>query len=158
TVDIVGAALDGATDVNFGDVAATFTVLSDNEIKVKVPASDGKCATDSSQGMCAVAVTVTTPSGTSSGPTILPALQGPIVFGPNGASGPPTGCNCEVVPAPEEYDYASAPTITSVSSKFASEAGGSSEVITGTNFNLLTFEWANVGTAGQNFSEDFNIE
>ncbi len=157
TVDIVGAGLAGATSVDFGDVGATtFSVLSDNEVSVQVPPSDGNCAVGASQGMCAVAVTVTTPSGTSSGPTILPAYQGPIVFGPNGAFSPPAGCGCEVVPAPEEYDYAPAPTITSVSPQFASEDGTSADVITGTGFNLLDFEWANVGPAGSEFSEDYS--
>ncbi len=157
TVEIVGAAFEGATSVDFGDVAATsFTVQSDNEISTTVPASDGNCAVSASQGMCAVAVTVTTPSGTSSGPAILPAYQGPIVFQPNGAFPAPAGCGCEIVPAPEEYDYAPAPTITSVSPTYASEAGTSAEVITGTGFNMLTFEWANVGPSGTNFSEDFD--
>ena len=158
TVDIVGAALSGATSVDFGDVAAaSFTVLSDNEVRATVPASDGDCAVSAAQGMCAVAVTVTTPSGTSSGPPILPAYQGPIVFAPNGSFGAPTGCGCEVVPAPEEYDYAPAPVITSVSPAFASENGTSTDVITGTGFNLLTFEYANVGPAGVGFSQDFNV-
>jgi hypothetical protein len=157
SVDIVGAGLNGATAVHFGDVAATpFTVLSDNEIKVTVPATDGNCAVSASQGMCAVAVTVTTPSGTSSGPTILPAYQGAIVFEPDGAFPPPAGCGCEVVPAPEEYDYAPSPTITSVSPTYASENGTSAEVITGTGFNLLDFEWANVGPAGSEFSQDYS--
>jgi len=159
TVDIVGAALDGATSVDFGDVAAAaFTVLSDNDISVTVPASDGDCAVSASQGTCAVAVTVTTPSGTSSGPAILPAYQGPFVFQPNGAFAAPAGCGCEIVPAPEEYDYAPAPTITSVTPEFASENGTSSDTITGTGFNLLTWEFTNVGPANVNFSADFDIE
>ncbi len=159
TVDIVGAALGAATSVDFGDVPATsFTVLNDNELRATVPASDGSCAVSSAQGICAVAVTVTTPSGTSSGPPILPAYQGPIVFSPNGAFVPPAGCDCEVVPAPEEYDYAPAPVITSVSPAFASENGTSAEVISGSGFNLLTFEYANVGPAGVGFSQDFGTD
>ncbi len=159
TVDIVGAGLTGATAVHFGDVAATtFTVLSANELQVTVPPSDGTCAVPAAQGMCAVAVTVTTPAGTSSGPPILPAYTGPVVFSPSGTYTAPAGCDCEIIQAPEEYDYASAPTITSVSPQYASENGTSSEVITGTGFNLLTFEWVNVGPAGQGFSQDFSIE
>jgi Pro-kumamolisin, activation domain/Fibronectin type III domain/IPT/TIG domain len=159
TVDIVGAALDATTSVDFGDVAAsTFTVLNDNELRVTVPASDGSCATSAAQGMCAVAVSVTTPSGTSSGPAILPAYQGPIVFSPAGAFVAPAGCNCEIVPAPQEYDYAPVPSITAISPEFASENGTSSDVISGTGFNLLTWEWTNVGPAGQGFSEDFSLE
>ncbi len=159
TVDIVGAGLTGATNVEFGDVAATsFTVLSDNEISVTVPASDGNCAVSASQGICAVAVTVTTPDGTSSGPTILPAYSGPLVFQPDGALLAPAGCGCEVDPQPEEYDYSAAPHITSVSPQYASENGTSTDVITGTGFNLLTLYWVNVGPAGINFSQDFDVE
>ncbi len=158
TVDIIGAGFTGATAVDFGDVAATsVSVLSDNEIQATVPASDGTCAVPASQGMCAVAVTVTTPAGTSSGPPILPAYQGPIVFNANGAFPAPAGCGCEIVPAPEEYDYAATPTITSVSPSYASENGTSVDVITGTGFNMLTWEWVNVGQAGVNFSEDYDI-
>ncbi len=158
TVRIVGAALAGATSVLFGDVPATsFTVLSATDISATVPASDGNCATSAAQGVCAVAVTVTTPSGASSGPPILPAYQGPVVFSPNGAYTAPAGCGCEVAPAPQEYDYAAAPVITSVSPAFASENGTSAEVITGSGFNLLTFEYANVGAAGLGSAQDSSI-
>jgi hypothetical protein len=100
-------------------------------------------------------VTVTTPAGTSSGPVPLPAYQGPLEYGANGAFFAPTGT--EGTPQPDEYDYTSEPTITSVSPAFASENGGTSEVITGTGFNLLTFDWANVGTAGVGSNQDFTI-
>ena len=158
TVQIIGAALTGATSVRFGDVPATsFTVLRDNQISARVPASDGKCATSAAQGLCAVAVTVTTPSGRSSGPRIRPAYQGPVVFSPNGAYVVAAGCGCEIAPAPQEYDYAPAPVITSVSPAFASAGGDSVEVISGSGFNLLTFEYANVGPAGVGSSQDFGI-
>jgi hypothetical protein len=158
TVRIIGAALAGATSVRFGDVPATsFTVLSDNQISARVPASDGHCATSAAQGMCAVAVTVSTPFGTSAGPPVLPAYQGPVVFSPNGAYVVPAGCGCEVAAAPQEYDYAPAPRIASVSPAFASEDGATDAVITGSGFNLLTFEYANVGPAGLGSSQDFVI-
>jgi Pro-kumamolisin, activation domain/Fibronectin type III domain/IPT/TIG domain len=162
TVLIVGAGLTGATSVDFQHQAATsIHVINDNELSVKVPAMSngfGACAVDNAQGICAVAVSVTTPAGTSSGPPIMPAYQGPLVFGPDGAFVPPAGCSCEIVPAPEEYDYTPAPAITSVSPAFASENGTSSDVITGSGFNLLTFEYANVGPAGQGSSQDFSLE
>ena len=158
TVHIIGAALAGATSVRFGDVPATsFTVLSDNQVSARVPASDGNCATSAAQGACAVAVTVTTPSGTSSGPPIRPAYQGPVVFSPDGAYAVPAGCGCEIAAAPQEYDYAAAPVIASVSPAFASENGGSVDVISGSGFNLLTFEYANVGPAGLGSSQDYSI-
>jgi hypothetical protein len=158
TVHIIGAALAGATSVRFGDVpAASYTVVSANDISATVPASDGNCATPAAQGLCAVAVTVTTPAGTSSGPPILPAYQGPVVFSPNGAYVAPAGCGCEIAAAPQEYDYAPAPVITSVSPAFASENGGSAAVISGRGFNLLTFEYANIGPAGLESSQDFSI-
>jgi len=158
TVHVIGAALARASSVRFGDVPATsFTVLSDNDISATVPASDGNCATPAAQGVCAVAVTVTTPFGTSSGPSIRPAYQGPVVFAPNGAYAVPAACGCEIAAAPQEYDYAAAPVITSVSPAFASENGGSAVVISGRGFNLLTFEYANVGPAGPESSQDFSI-
>jgi Pro-kumamolisin, activation domain/IPT/TIG domain len=158
TVRIIGAALAGATGVRFGDVpAASFTVLSANDISATVPASDGNCATSAAQGICAVAVTVTTPFGTSAGPPILPAYQGPVAFSPDGAYAPPAGCGCETAPAPQEYDYAPPPHITSVSPAFASQDGGSVDVISGSGFNLLTFEYANVGPAGLGSSQDSGI-
>jgi hypothetical protein len=158
TVDIIGSGFTGATAVDFGDVPATnLNVLpgsGGNELSVTVPASDGTCAVSASQGVCAVQVTVTTPAGTSSGPVPLPAYQGPLEYGANGAFFAPTGY--ESTPQPDEYDYTSEPTITSVS-PYASENGGTSAVITGTGFNLLTFDWANVGTAGVGANQDFNI-
>jgi hypothetical protein len=158
TVRIIGAALAGATSVRFGDVPATsFAVLGDNQISATVPASDGNCATSAAQGACAVAVTVSTPFGTSSGPPIRPAYHGPVVLRPDGAYVVPAGCGCEIAAAPQEYDYAPAPVITSVSPAFASEGGGSAEVISGSGFNLLTFEYANVGPAGLGSSQTFSI-
>jgi len=159
TVDIVGSGFTGATAVDFGDVPATnLTVVpgtDGNELSVTVPASDGKCAVSASQGVCAVQVTVTTPAGTSSGPVPLPAYQGPLEYGANYVFVAPTGY--EATPQPDEYDYTAEPTITSVSPAYASENGTSSEVITGTGFNLLTFDWANVGTAGVGANQDFDI-
>ncbi len=159
-VEIVGSGLSGATAVDFGDVAATIDNVSSNgnELQVTVPASDGTCAQPASQGMCAVAVMVTVGGHTSGGPPILPAYVGPITFGPDGSFAAPVACDCEVTQAPEEYDYANAPTITSVSPGYMDEGGTSTAVITGSNFNLLTYEWTNIGPAGQNQSQDYQLE
>lgn len=160
-VEIVGSGLTGATSVKFGTATATIIASpsnSDNELEVEVPASNGTCVfTVAQEGMCSVAVTVTTPSGTSSGPSILAAYQGPIAFAASGAFVPPAGCNCEVTQAPDEYDYAPTPTVSSISPAFSSEQGGTEVAITGTGFDLLSWFWTNVGPAGQNFSQDFSI-
>lgn len=158
-VDIVGTGFAGATSVLFGDQSASIvSILSDDELEVEVPPSDGDCAVSASQGLCAVAVSVTSPAGTSPTDTIQPAYQGPIVFSPDGSFQPPAGCGCEVVPAADEYDYAPAPTIASVSPTYASEDGTSSLTINGTGFNLLDLEWLNVGMSGVNFNEDYSVE
>lgn len=161
TVDIVGSGLSNASQVMFGDVAAAIdpaATNNDNRLQVTVPPSDGNCSVPASQGMCAVAVTVTAGGHTSSGPTILPAYQGPITFGPDGAFAPPASCGCEVTEAPEEYDYANAPAISSVSPSFMDENGSSTARITGTNFNLLTYEWTNIGQPDQNGSHDYQLQ
>ena len=108
--------------------------------------------------MCAVAVTVTTPSGTSSGPRHPPRLPGPDRLQPERRVRPrPPGAAARSCPRRRSTTTRPAPVITSVSPAFASENGGSVDVITGSGFNLLTFEYANVGPAGLGFSQDFDI-
>jgi hypothetical protein len=74
--------------------------------------------------------------------------------------GPPTGCGCEVEPAPTEFDFVPAPTITSVSTSpanpasLASEFGGSVITVKGTGFNFLTMDWGNFGDPTQGSSVD----
>ncbi|HET9719867.1 MAG TPA: IPT/TIG domain-containing protein [Solirubrobacteraceae bacterium] len=163
TVDIVGANLAGATQVTFGDLPATIVGVADRgaqtELQVRVPATDQKCAygTEATEGICAVKVTVTNASGQSSGPDPIPAYSGPIVFSPDGSFAAPAGCGCEVVPAPDEYDYAAAPKILSVSPSYMDEGGSSAATITGQNFNLLSYEWTSVGDPTQAANEDFQL-
>jgi len=157
-VTLVGAGFTGATGVTFGGVpAGSIHVLSDNELTVTVPpqGSTTSCA-NHTPGICQVPVVVTNSSGSSSGPAILRAYTGPIVFQPSGVFMPPPDCRCEIAPAPEEYDYAEPPTITSVQPA-ASEAGGTRVAISGKGFNLLDFQWINVGPAGPQSSEQFNL-
>jgi Pro-kumamolisin, activation domain/Fibronectin type III domain/IPT/TIG domain len=159
TVNIVGSGFTGATGVTFGGVAATNLVVSSggNELSVTVPkdTSEGNCAVNVSQGDCAVEVQVTTPDGSSPLTAPLPAYTGPVEYGENGAFFTPAGT--EGTPQPDEYDYTAAPTITSVNPTYASEFGTTTEVITGTGFNLNTFDWVNVGAAGVGFNQDFDI-
>ena len=54
-------------------------------------------------------------AGASATGQILPPFEGAPTFEQDGALEAPPGCGCEVYPAPTEYDYAPAPTITSVS-------------------------------------------
>lgn len=156
-VHIVGSGFDGANSVTFGGVhAKSFRVLSDSEISAVVPAdpTEKNCAVSASQGDCAVYVRVSTGRGTSAKAPILPTFQGVIQVTPDGVIILPPGE--EEAPAPDEYDYAPTPTITSLSlTSGASEAGGSIEVITGSGFNLNTIEWLNVGSPGANL--DFSV-
>jgi len=161
-VRIIGAGFDeagGVTTVTFGGVSASgVSVVNDNELVVVPPAQTGSttCANDTA-GVCQVQVVVSNAKGPSATEPILPALSGPLTFGTSGALVVPPGCGCEIVPVPSEYDYAPLPTITSESPSFASENGGTTVAITGTGFNLLDYQWTNVGLAGPGASEDFNL-
>jgi hypothetical protein len=104
-----------------------------------------------------VQVVVTTTKGSSPTSTIVPAYQGPITIGPLEVFVPPAGCGCETAPAPTEFDYAAAPSISSVSPTYGSAFGGTEETITGSRFNLLTYEWTNFGPAADATSQDFNL-
>jgi hypothetical protein len=163
SVSIVGSGFEeagGVTGVTFGGVAATgLHVIDDNELTVVPPAEtlSTKCQ-GSTVGICQVQVVVSNGNGPSATDTILPAYSGPIVFQPSGAFVAPPGCGCEITPAPSEYDYAPAPTITSESPGYASELGGTTVAITGSGFNLLDFEWVNVGPIGPAGSEDFSLD
>jgi hypothetical protein len=163
TVTIVGSGFEeagGVTGVTFGGVAAAgLHVINDNELTVIPPAETvSTTCQGSTAGICQVQVVASNSNGPSATDTILPAYSGPIVFQPSGAFVAPPGCGCEVTPAPSEYDYAPAPTITSESPSYASEFGGTTVAITGSGFNLLDFEWVNVGPIGAASSEDFSLD
>jgi hypothetical protein len=162
SVTVVGAGFQeagGVTGVTFGGLAASSVhVIDDNELTVVPPAQTGSttCATDTA-GICQVQVIVSNANGPSAAGPILPALSGPIVFSGSFAVVVPPDCGCEVVPGPTEYDYAPLPTITSESPSFADAQGGTTVAITGTGFNLLDFQWVNVGPPTLGTSQDFSL-
>jgi hypothetical protein len=160
TVDIIGSGFTSNTTptVTFGGVPATgVTVLDDSELRVTAPAQgSATCANPSDTSICQVQVLVTTSNGTSPTSDILPAFTGAVQFQPSGVLAPTPGT--ETVPAPTEYDYATAPTITSVSPQFGSELGGTSVTLTGTGFNVLTYEWATFGDPTLAASQDYGLQ
>ena len=173
-VTILGSGFTGATSVTFGGVAASsFNVINNNEISATpAPYSSGtKCAPHLkgetfTTDICQAQVRVTNAAGTNKLGTILQPLEGSLPgFDSMAVFELPPGCNCEQQPAPTEFDYVPAPTITSIStspadpSSLASENGGSLITITGTGFNLLTLDWVDFGdptlASSQQFSETF---
>jgi hypothetical protein len=79
-VTITGSGLTGASSVKFGSTSATFTILSDTQIRAIAPPGSGT-----------VQVTVTTPTGTSNG---LPySYSAPSLASLNPTSGPGSGGN-----------------------------------------------------------------
>ncbi len=162
-VTIFGSGFEsGVTAVTFGGVAATsFHVVSAYEIAATVPAFSGTqtaCATalSASSDICQTQVVVTNANGPSESYPIKPTYEGAIVLNAAAALVPPPGCDCEVTPAPSEYDYLPTPRITGVStsagpSDYASEEGTSTVTITGVGLsdvglNLIAF--GPVGTYG----------
>ncbi|HTU80289.1 MAG TPA: IPT/TIG domain-containing protein [Solirubrobacteraceae bacterium] len=162
-VTILGSGFSAASKVSFGGVpAASFKVLSPFEIAVTPPAfsSHTACAPlpntgayegeDAANDICQAQVRVSGPHGASAASTIVPPLEGPIAVDSEGAFVTPPGCGCEVRPAPSEFDYVPAPTITSVSTSagpadLADEHGGTLVTIHGAGLNFLTMDWASLG-------------
>ncbi|HUD15867.1 MAG TPA: IPT/TIG domain-containing protein, partial [Acidimicrobiales bacterium] len=101
--------------------------------------------------ICQVQVRVTNGHGTSVTGTILPPYEGPTLPStPMGVTALPPGCGCEEMPAPTEFDYVPVPTVTSVSTSagpgsYGDEFGGTVVTVTGTGFDPLTADWANLG-------------
>jgi len=177
-VTIYGSGFTGATLVSFGGVAVhSFVVRSPYEITLRPPAySTQACAALPTTGVyvdenggddiCQVQVVVANANGSSVTGAILPPYEGAIKFDSMGGQIVPAGY--EVAPAPTEYDYVPAPTISSVSTgtvadlsscispptpacnaaELASESGGlPANLITvnGTGMNPLTFDSAFLG-------------
>ena len=86
-------------------------------------------------------------AGASATAQILAPFEGYPVFEQDGGLEAPLGCGCEIYPASTEYDYAPAPTITSVStsqgpSSLASETGGTLVTVRGSGLSRFTFDYS----------------
>jgi hypothetical protein len=169
-VTIYGAGfVDGATVTFGGQPASGATVVNDHEITVTPPAYSGSttCAGGLPAGetatndICQVYVQVTTGGGSSAEGAILPPYEGAtLVPGNGGVASAPAGT--EEMPAPTEFDYAPAPTVTSVSTSngpnfLAGEFGGTTITVKGTGFNPLTLDWFNIGSSADASSQDFAL-
>lgn len=110
TIQVNGAGLTGATQVNFGAASSpNFTLVDDNQITAVVPGG----------GAATVHITVTTPGGTSA------------------------------TSAADQYTYLAVPSVTGISPSGGPLAGGSSVVITGTDFtptSLVSFGSTQAGS------------
>ncbi|HTU31639.1 MAG TPA: IPT/TIG domain-containing protein [Solirubrobacteraceae bacterium] len=162
-VTILGSGFTGASKVTFGGVAAnTFTVRSANEIIATPPAYSSATACvplpsggafsgeNASNDICQTQVRVTNTHGTSKTGTILPPPEGAFAVNSFGVQVLPPGCDCELQPAPTEYDYVPEPSITSVStsdgpSALADENGGTVITIQGVGFDPMTIDSALFG-------------
>lgn len=151
SVTVLGSGFSSSVNsVTFGGVPATsFKVDSPDEITATVPAysSATRCATslDPASDLCQTEVVVSNQNGSSQQYKILPAYEGAATLDANGVVPAPSGCDCEVAPAPSEYDYFPSPRISGIStsdgpSSYADEDGSSTVTITGSGFNYLGLE------------------
>nr|MDA8292419.1 IPT/TIG domain-containing protein [Actinomycetota bacterium] len=161
-VTVYGAGFASATPtVTFGGVpSSSVHVLGDTELTAVVPPESAatRCATGAGfapSATCQVQVVVSSSAGTSPTAPILPALSGAVVFNPQGVVEPTP--ETEVAPAATEYDYAPTPVITSVVPDPADATGSTPVTITGSGFNLTTFEWVNFGPPSSSASEQVQI-
>ncbi len=171
-VAILGSGMRGATAVTFGGVpAASFRVAGDARIVATpppetpatacapLPATGVYRGESAANDICQVAVRVVNDHGASAGGRILAPPEGPLATTALGVTRLASGCGCEGVTAPDEYDYAPAPRITAVStagapSSLASEAGGTVVTIHGSGLNPLVLDWVDFGPSGRAGSAD----
>jgi hypothetical protein len=163
-VRILGAGFGPkVTRVTFGGVnALSFTVDGPDRITATPPSlsSSTACAPLPSSGVfagenrnndiCQVQVRVFSGAHSSAAGHILPPPEGPFAINSFGVQVAPSGCACELQPAPTEYDYVPVPRITSVSTSsgpasLASEAGGTVVTLHGVGFNPMTIDWVDFG-------------
>ncbi len=164
-ISIFGSGFSGTPTVSFGGVdASVVKVDSPFELTVTPPAFSSVSTSchgglpageNKTNDICQVQVVVTETHGSSATATILPPYEGATLpLSSMAVPFLPTGCNCEEMPAPTEFDYVPNPTITSVSTTtsdpvtLASETGGTTITVTGKGFDPLTLSDANFGPAG----------
>ena len=140
------------SSVTFGGRAATGVIVRGNsELTAIVPPRTAATSCETRPGFdpaadCQVQVVVTGLHGASAATTIRPGYTGPAV--PNGAGYLAPRPGTEVTPAPTEYDYVPRPTIRSISPNPAGSTGSRSVTITGSGFDILTFDWVDFGAPG----------
>ena len=88
--------------------------------------------------------------GTSAAGNILPPYEGTVSIDNLGAVVTPPGCQCEVEPAPSEFDYLPPPRVSSVSTSagptsLASEKGTTLVTLHGTGLDPLGINWVDIG-------------
>lgn len=169
TVTVYGSGFDGTTRVTFGSVPGRrLRVRSDHLLTVVAPPESAAthCTghADPATDVCQVDVVVTDRSGSSAVVAPLPPYHGPYAPNVYGAFPPPRGCGCETTPAATEYDYLAPPKVTSVTavpgvdgSQFVSALGTTPIVIHGSGFDLLGYEWTDVGRWGSATSVDLQL-
>jgi hypothetical protein len=164
-VTIIGSGFTaggGAPTVSVdGNSATAVHVVSDSELTAVTPVeSAGGCQAGSglaATGACQAEVTVTSKAGTSPEATIRAAYQGGVTVGANGVFTPPATCDCEVVPATTEFDYAARAAIDAITPRYGNANGGTVETIQGSGFNYLTYEWTNFGSPTSSYSQDIDL-
>jgi hypothetical protein len=166
TVIVFGTDLGSATGVSFGSVPARIVrAVSDTELTVTVPplSPATRCATGTSPqtDVCQVEVVVTSAGGASTAVPILPPYQGTYSPDAYGAFPAPAGCGCETIPGPTEYDYLPPPRITSVTADtgadgraYLSAERPTTVVVHGSGFDILGYQWADVGAWADASSAD----
>jgi hypothetical protein len=174
-VTIRGSGFSNATKVAFGGVKATsFTVNSPNLITATppvfsptatncraLPAKGVYAGENATNDICQVQVRVTGPGGTSATSTIKPPPEGTEDISDAAIPSFPDCGNCEIVPAPTEFDYVPAPKVTSISTSggpasLASEQGDTVVTVKGSGLNVQTLDWTDFGDPTLDSSVDTN--
>ncbi len=170
TVTVYGSGFDGTTRVAFGAVAGRgLRVLSDHQLTVVAPAESAAthCTghSDPATDVCQVDVVVKGRFGSSTVVPPLPPYHGTYTLNAYGAFPAPPGCGCETLPTATEYDYLAPPVVTSVTAlrgadgrQYIGEYGGYKNLfVHGSGFDILGYQWTDVGRWGSEVSVDLNV-